>query len=80
MKDPFFVVVAVFIVLALAGGVFIVTRDRQPWTIVGAPAGAKCGYADGRGVRTCVAGGIAYTCVNDWNDHTITCGERAQTR
>lgn len=75
MKEVAIVAAIVIAVIGGAAALIHFTADHRPWTLVGAP-GARCGYADGRGVMTCVGGGMAYTCVEKWSDRTITCGER----
>jgi hypothetical protein len=74
----FALAIAATIAVVVALGVVAVFAKREPWTIVGAPAAARCSRPNSEGIRTCVADGVAYTCVTDWGRHVITCGQRRQ--
>lgn len=76
MKDRYWVALIVAGVLGWIAVIHFFLVDRRPWAIVGAPPGAQCSQASGDGVRTCVVDGVAYTCVTDWSDRVITCGQR----
>jgi hypothetical protein len=76
MKDSLLVLAVIVVGLGAPLGFYLAFRDDRPWMYVGVPAGASCGYGDSRGVKTCVANGVVYTCVESYRNRTVTCGER----
>jgi hypothetical protein len=75
MKD-LVIIIAIMALVAVGLCGLAMSMHRLPTRIVGVPSDARCGDPGDDGTRTCVTGGVAYTCVTGYGERevVITCG------